>query len=97
MFNTFVQFLKEFNETWRKLLDEIIWEFQYQIKFVLDDKKQEPQQKMVGAYVHIIINTYNCVHVCTCKCMCIENIIFLVNTFVQFFEEFNPFPAFAII
>ena len=41
------QFLEEFNEMWRKLLDEIIWDFQYQIKFVLDDKMKEPQQKMV--------------------------------------------------
>ena len=32
---------------WRKLLDEIIWEFQYQIKFVLDGKIKEPQQIMV--------------------------------------------------
>ena len=46
-FNTFVQFLKEFNEMWRKLLDGIIWEFQYQIEFVLDDKLNEPQQKKV--------------------------------------------------
>ena len=47
LFNTFVQFLKEFTEMWRKLLDEIIWEFHYQIKFLLDDNKEEPQQKMV--------------------------------------------------
>ena len=47
LFNTFVQFLEVFNEMWRKLLDGIIWEFQYQIKFVLDDKIKEPQQKMV--------------------------------------------------
>ena len=47
--NTFVQFLEEFNEMWRTFLDEIIWEFNYQIKFVLDDKKEvkEPQQKTV--------------------------------------------------
>ena len=32
---------------WRKLLDEIIWEFHYQSKFVLDNKIKEPQQKMV--------------------------------------------------
>ena len=37
---------------WRKLLDWIIWEFHYQIKFVLDDEPhddetKEAQQKMV--------------------------------------------------
>ena len=43
----FIQFLEEFNEMWRKLLDGIIWELHYEIKFVLDDEKEEPQQKMV--------------------------------------------------
>ena len=32
---------------WRKLLDGIIWEFHYQIEFVLDDETKEAQQKMV--------------------------------------------------
>ena len=49
LFTTFVQFLEEFNEIWRKLLDVIIWEFHYQIKVVSDDKTRKPvsQQKMV--------------------------------------------------
>ena len=47
LFKNFVQFLEEFNEMWRKLLDGIIWEFHYQIKFLLDDKIKEPQQNMV--------------------------------------------------
>ena len=49
LFNTSIQFLEEFNEMWRKLLDWIIWEFQYQIEFVLDDEVKEPlpQRKMV--------------------------------------------------
>ena len=47
LFNTFVKLLEEFNEMWKKLLDELIWEFHYQIEFVLDDKIKEPQQKMV--------------------------------------------------
>ena len=55
LFNNFVQFLEEFNEMWRKLLDEIIWEFHYQSKFLLDDKKEETQQKMV------------CITVCSMK------------------------------
>ena len=47
LFKTVVQFLEEFNKMWRKLLDEIIWEFQYQMEFVLDDKLNKPQQKIV--------------------------------------------------
>ena len=47
LFNTFVQFLEVFNEMWRNLLDEIIWEFHYQITFELDDKIKESRQKMV--------------------------------------------------
>ena len=45
-FNTFVQFLEEFNEMWRKLLDGIIWELHF---LLLDDEMEEPfpQQNMV--------------------------------------------------
>ena len=30
-----VQNLEEFNTTWRVLLDKIVWEFEYQIRYAL--------------------------------------------------------------
>ena len=32
----FVQVLNKFKEIWRELLDELVWEFQYQIEFEMD-------------------------------------------------------------